>query len=326
MTRTEPDQQPAWAALLPQLRGFRLLPVSGPSGKVPIDPTTARPTGWDAGTYDTDAIARFTQLGICTGSGMHTGPGAAPGGAGLICFDVDGAAGVEFLQARGCDPFAGEALNSWAIVRREDPNRLKILFRLPPAKAEQLGAFRRMRPLRDPVRDAAGVVIRKGEGIEAYCGVGQIVVLGLHRESGGQYLWRGNPQALLDLPPSWEALIDEITPSGATTRRSGSACGRGDWFRLRRCPICGRDERPVCQQHRDGNTVRCFHGQTFHPPIGLRPGEVIDGDWAYCTDQEVGWGSFGIFVRHQPRHQQTTPARPSRRHGRSRHQRYLRRA
>jgi hypothetical protein len=155
------------------------------------------------------------------------------------------------------------------------------------------------------VKSESGRVIAKGEGIELYFGAGQILLLGLHPESGGQYSWQRSPAELAEIPPDWWRLAVELSDSAPPEQRgqrSRSATGSGDWQRLPRCPICGRTDRPVCQRHRDGLTLRCFHGANHSPPSGLRVGQLILGTpWAFCRVQSVGWAEFSIFRRHQPR-------------------------
>ncbi len=71
-------------------------------------------------------------------------------------------------------------------MRTTDPARLKVLWRVPGERWLVLGDLRTQRKLKPAVKDASGGVIAKGEGIELYFGAGQILLLALHPESGGQ--------------------------------------------------------------------------------------------------------------------------------------------
>lgn len=84
---------------------------------------------------------------------------------------------------------------------------------------------------------------------------------------------------------------------------SASRFSSRDWQRIEHCPICGRgpDDNPLCQLHRDGETLRCFLGQTFSPPTNLEPGELVPGtDWAFSRVSSSGWGEFLTFVKDTP--------------------------
>jgi hypothetical protein len=292
MDRNRPTAD--WRALLPQLQGLPLLPCNG---KAPMDPATGgNMRGWPTAAFTPQQIAALGER--ITGCGTRTGRDAR----GLLAFDLDGAAAVTFARERGCDPAAAE---TWQIVRTTDPARLKVLWRVPADLWPVLGDLRTERKLKPPVKDESGRVIAKGEGIELYFGAGQILLLGLHPESGGQYSWQRSPAGLAEIPPDWWRLAVELADSAPPEQRgqrSRSTTGSGDWQRLQRCPICGRKDRPVCQRHRDGQTLRCFHGVSHSPPGGLRVGELIPGTpWAFCRVQAVGWADFSIFRRHQPR-------------------------
>jgi hypothetical protein len=283
-----------WRTLLPQLQGLPLLPCKG---KTPMDPATGgNMRGWPTAAYTPHQIAALGDQ--ITGCGTRTGRDAG----GLLAFDLDGAAGVSFARERGCDPAAAK---TWQIIRSSDPHRLKVLWRVPADLWPVLEDVRTARGLKPAVKDASGRILAKGEGVELYFGVGQILLLGLHPESGGQYSWQRSPAELVDIPPDWWGLALELadnTPTEQRGQRSRSATGSGDWRRLQRCPICGRGERPACQHHRDGDTIRCLHGETYKPPANMRRGELIPGTpWAFCRTQNVGWAEFSIFRRHQPR-------------------------
>lgn len=59
------------------------------------------------------------------------------------------------------------------------------------------------------------------------------------------------------------------------------------------CPICGRDDtKGSCRFSDDGPKWLCHKGSTFHPPIGLKKGDLHLGkdfqNWAYCRDARDG--------------------------------------
>ena len=82
--------------------------------------------------------------------------------------------------------------------------------------------------------------------------------------------------------------------------------GRGsssskDWNRLDLCPVCGREENQICSIHKDGKTLRCFHGGKKFPPKNLKRGQVVAGERAFSSvNLSVGIGTFSHFVKHQP--------------------------
>ena len=137
----------------------------------------------------------------------------------------------------------------------------------------------------------------------------QVIVAGDHPSSGGVYFWPEGqgPERLVPPPQLWWSYVIEKSrdfpkpAAGAhrvvnTTRSSSSS----DWQRLQHCPVCGRgpNDNPVCQIHRDGQTLRCYVGTTFSPPKGLAPGQIAPNTvWAYSSQSSSGWGEFSVFVR-----------------------------
>ena len=79
-------------------------------------------------------------------------------------------------------------------------------------------------------------------------------------------------------------------------------------FILNPCPICGRNTSDYCSQHKDGKTIRCFHGSTFAPPTGLKAGELHTDrqgtKWAYSkTEPQSNGDVFSTFVKPDPEKQ-----------------------
>lgn len=62
-------------------------------------------------------------------AGIHTGP------SNLDVLDLDGAASIEWVAARGVDP---RDPSLFRIIRTTDPNRFKIPFRLTLEQRERL--------------------------------------------------------------------------------------------------------------------------------------------------------------------------------------------
>ena len=157
-----------------------------------------------------------------------------------------------------------------------------------------------------------GEVIAKGELIEVFLHPGrQVIVAGDHPSSGGVYFWPDDqgPERLVPPPELWWSYVlkqarDYPYPAAGAHRTvaTGRSC-RGDWRRLHTCPVCGRgpNDNPACSIHRDGETLRCFIGSTFSPPLGLAPGQLAPGtEWAYSSQSPTGWGDFLVFVKDKP--------------------------
>ena len=133
----------------------------------------------------------------------------------------------------------------------------------------------------------------------------QVIVSGSHYSSGGRYYWNDNESPKYIRPPSvrewnkvlklWKQYLDEKlpTPGLVTKNKTG-------WTRLAECPICGRVERPVCTITDDLNTISCFHGITYRPPLDLKKGEVLFNTWAYSRTEDKSFGTFSYFARHKP--------------------------
>ncbi len=109
------------------------------------------------------------------------------------------------------------------------------------------------------------------EQIECFfMGGRQVAILGKN-PSGGTYLWLDGfgPERLAHPSAEWWQLIIEFSkefyrkrPSSSTTTFSG------DWVRTSYCVVCNRNEKTICSEHKDGNSIRCFHSGTFYPPTG----------------------------------------------------------
>lgn len=228
-------------------------------------------------------------------TGLITGNGIIP----IYCSDFDGTSSVDWGAVNGYEPWA---VNTWVVFRNTDPWRLKVIFS----------------PTADQIKYAQDQGLPNGEftysvrtgpkeQLEHFFHTGrQVICSGAHWASKGHYYW-GDGLGPEDLAPPpddwWEATVQgavEHQQRKGNVSRKPSSTGKGDWRRLSQCPICGRNKRVVCQQHRDGDTIRCFRGGTFAPPEGLNPGDRV-GEWGYSREQAVSWGDFAVFVRHKPR-------------------------
>jgi hypothetical protein len=200
----------------------------------------------------------------------------------LLCFDFDGETSLDFARNAGI-----EECESWVVARSTDPHRFKVLF---APTATQLGQL-----------PDGGNLIAKAEALEVFCHPGrQVIVLGDHVESGGQYYWpegRG-PEQLAPPPQAWWDYVLELVADYPRSSKRGSAGRGGAWVRLDDCPICGRgpDDNPACQITGDGQMLRCFVGSTFHPPTGIARGQYVSGtDWAFVRE-DFSWGPFHLYV------------------------------
>jgi hypothetical protein len=290
-----------WRQLLPQLAGLPLLPMGpddngGSPGKVPADPLTGRNlVGWTTAAFTPEEVA-----GACSkisGVGFRPGPDAG----GLIAFDIDGPTAVALLRGNDCDPLTAP---TWQVRRDNNADRLKVIWRIPEDTRDHL-------PVGTPkliTKPPSGPGAKDGENVAYYYGAGQVVALGQHLESGGNYFWpEGHgPADVAEIPPNWWRMAWEVAERGASKGKASSKTSavKGGWRRLRLCPICGRDERPICAQSQDGRFLACYHGGTFTPPE-MRPGAVITGSdgvhWAHTGIRSHGdIGDFSHFKVDEP--------------------------
>jgi hypothetical protein len=207
----------SWRSIhLPHLVGLPLLPVgAGDEGKAPIDPDSGRPmTAWPKASWSPKTIAS-TDSAVVTAVGARFGPDAG----GLLCVDVDGAPALESLLAAGCDPDSA----GWRITRSTAPDRMKVVFRVPP---EQWPTGRS--------KQRGKVVTSCGDGsqIEWFFGSGQAVVAGLHQPSGVELEWSGGPDSITELPEPWLALWRSAGPKPAQRAQPAAAVTTADGIPL----------------------------------------------------------------------------------------------
>lgn len=292
-----------FARIKPLERRFRFIPTGGGNGKSPLISKWSEHPGFTVQELQ-EKFPRARSLGVITQP--------------LLCFDFDGETAIDNAVLNGRDP---DCINTWRINRTTDPNRFKLLFLL---SEEQLGNLPNRQYTGKTINDPAcvdthgnKVVFKKGEAEEIFCHPGrQVIVAGAHPKSGGHYFWPVGfgPEALSAPPENWWNHVLELSrdyprpAAGANKTITTNRFDRSDWERISHCPICGRgpSDNPICQLHHDGETLRCFLGQTFSPPTNLARGQLVSGtDWAFSSKSSSGWGNFLTFVKDKPnRYQQ----------------------
>lgn len=300
------DELPRLAHLdLPLLATGAESPHSPGEKKAPADLRTGRLlVGWTTAKHSVEDIQNACDAVISVGT--RTGADAH----GLLVFDIDGETGLDWLAARGLDP---AAVSTWQIHRDTDLKRLKVAFQLTDVQQQELGQIKISVITKPPVKDAAGNVLEKGEAVEIFHqGGSQVIVLGQHYKSNGNYFWPPDmgPEAITGIPESWfqAALTIASTTTAPSPRSSSTKSSSRDWLLLNPCPICGRNTSDYCSQHKDGKTIRCFHGSTFAPPTGLKAGDLHTDRqgtiWAYSkTEPQSNGDVFSTFVEPDPEKQ-----------------------
>jgi len=301
-----------WRAELHRLEPLNLplLPCgAGAEQKGPINHKTGRGlTGWTG--------ARFTVPEILAMNGVVRSVGTRTGD-GCLCFDIDGGTAIELALEHGCDP---QQAHTWQVHRTTDPLRLKVLFSLTSVQQQQLGTVISKALTLEAPRDSEG----KGEALELFHSPGkQVILLGEHPKSGGQYVWPDGhrPEALQPIPDCWWQLARKIaagelgitpTPAARPSRKATSSTG---WKPINPCPICRRNTTSWCTHRPDNGAINCRHGNTFSPVLAhgvLKPGQTITGTngvtYAFTGDSLQADGhTFSSFVVHSPRQQQQEP-------------------
>ena len=299
------DELPRLAHLdLPLVATGADSPHSPGEKKAPADLRTGSLLkGWTTAKHSVadiqGACGAVISVGTRTGADAH----------GLLVFDIDGGSALDWLAARDLDP---AVVSTWQIHRDTDQQRLKVAFQLTEQQQQDLGQIKTKVETKPPVKDAAGNVIAKGEAVELFHGTGQVIVLGQHYKSNGNYFWPVGmgPEDLSPIPESWwqAALTIASTTTATTTRGCSTKSSSDNWLPLNPCQICGRNTTGYCAQHKDGKTIRCFHGSTFAPPTGLKAGELHTDrqgtKWAYSkTEQQSNGDVFSTFVEPDPEKQ-----------------------
>ena len=217
-------------------------------------------------------------------------------GTQLICIDFDGESAVNYAGFRNIDLLH----KTWTIKRNSYKGffRYKVLYQPTIQQIEELpfGEFQKSHITKNAGEDD------KREALEVFATHPRYaVVLGRHPSGDSYYSPEGYGFADLTSPPkeTWDLVLDfaNRTEEPLQTKKSLT---RGDWEKIKDvCPVCGRNRQHFCSMSKDRNTIRCFHGVTYHPPI-LKKGELTpDGFWAFSSTSKTRTGeTFSNFVRH----------------------------
>ena len=247
----------------------------------------------------TDLLATRGIRSVGGRTGLHTGP--------LLAFDFDGASAFDL----DLYPWA---VTTWQVHRDNDPFRLKALYRPTMEQIAQLpqqpdGSIEfQGKTLTAPKTDTS-----KGEALEVFfSGSRQVVLLGQHPSSGGNYFWPDGlgPEALCAPPDAWwqhalQIAQKQATPRTAATRTSTT---RNGTRRLNPCPICGRHSGPggsgLWCEETTGGLILCMPGSTFSAEQAhghLIVGDVISDQWALVKRTPADTGEVFTFKPHRPR-------------------------
>jgi len=305
---------PSWFGELGRLEKYEsqlvLLPIGwGSDCKAPMI------KGWPSHPgFTTEELSKVPGI---RSVGALTGIRSLP----LATFDIDGETALELACSRGMEPWAA---TTWQVHRDNDPNRLKLLFSPTPAQIAQLpeGAeFQGKTITKSVFKGPDGKVIAKGEALEVFFDCGrQVIVIGEHPSSGGNYIWPEGlgPEALTSPPEAWWQHAVEVARRTMNHRRTGgkpSASKKGT-RRLDPCPICGRHSNGGnglwCVQTTAG-LILCMPGSTFNadPKGEMKMGTVING-YALVKRTAIGEGDCLTFSPHHPQKSRHRIRRPQR--------------
>jgi hypothetical protein len=273
-------QAPAWFAELQRLGALQsnlpLLPIGwGKDFKGPML------SGWQ--NHPGRSIDQLIATRGIRSVGARTGMLKVP----LLCFDIDGASALELACSLGMEPWSAA---TWQVHRDNDPNRLKVLFSPTPdqiALLPQDAEFQGKTITKPPVKSSNGELTAKGEALEVFFHGGrQVIVIGEHPSSGGNYLWPEamGPESLVSPPEVWWQHAIEL--AGRSVNRTHvatkSSVTRTATKRLDPCPVCGRHSGSGnglwCVETAQG-LILCMPGSTFNadPSASMRIGTVING-------------------------------------------------
>lgn len=255
-----------WRSELHRLESLQddlaLLPIgSGSDRKGPLL------SGWTthSGLTVKDLAGFRNAIGVGGRTGLMTGP--------LMCWDFDGRTAFDL----GLNP---ADFKTWQIHRDSDPFRLKVIGRPTPDQIAQLPEvlhlpkgchvspeFQGKKTTAPPMNGD------KGEALEVFFAGGrQVVVLGQHYKSGGNYFWPDGlgPEALAAPPQEWLDFAIQIADGSnknIVSNKSRPSATRNGTRKLDPCPICGRHSGKGgsslwCDETSDG-LILCMPGSTF---------------------------------------------------------------
>ena len=224
----------------------------------------------------------------------------------IFCLDIDGETAVRWARFKGLLTQPA----TWEVHRTTSSYHFKRFF-LPDSKQiEQLPQNQYgLQEFQFKVKTSKWN--KSNDAVEFFLShQRQCIIHGLHWKSGGKYLSYENSGVDKLRKPTekeWEIILEEVYKhQEKNTNPIGARSLGKDWNRLRVCPICGRDSHSICSIHKDDQTIRCFHGNSFSPESNLAVGEVITSDWgdqwAFCKfkDEPAIGGTFSIYTRHKP--------------------------
>ena len=159
---------------------------------------------------------------------------------------------------------------------------------------------------------AAKTDTSKGEALEVFFDGGrQVILLGQHPSSGGNYFWPDDlgPEALCAPPDAWwqHALLIAQNCQQRVATGSRSSKSRSSSTRLDPCPICGRHSGAGgsdlwCEETTEG-LILCMPGSTFsaeqaHGPLTV--GKSVVNGYALVKRTPIGEGDVLTFKAHEP--------------------------
>jgi hypothetical protein len=205
------------------------------------------------------------------------------------------------------------------VHRDNDPFRLKVLFR---PELEQIAQLFGGEEFQGKTLTQAGDGSRKGEALEVFFDRGrQVIVLGEHPSSGGNYIWPDGlgPEALSSPSDPWWQHALEIAAKAQRRSFTGSkpSATRNVTRRLDPCPVCGRHSDGTsglwCEETSEG-LIFCMPGSTYNAdPTGTMPiGTVVKG-YALVKRTPVDVGDCLTFSLHRPLTPRHRIRRPQRR-------------
>lgn len=251
-------------------KDIALLPVGwGSEGKAPML------KGWPS--HPGFTVEQLAAVRGIRSVGARTGIRSGP----LLCFDIDGETALELACSLGMEPWAA---TTWQVHRDTDPWRLKVLFR---PTVEQLSQLPLGAEFQGKTLTCTSNGTQKGEALEVFFDGGrQVIVLGKHPSSGGNYFWPEGlgPEALAPAPDAWwqHALKIAAQSQQPHVRDGKPKTRRVNARRLDPCPVCGRNSGGKsglwCEQTSDG-LIFCMPGSTFNadPTGNMRLGAIVNG-------------------------------------------------
>ena len=227
----------------------------------------------------------------CAAVGLRCGEDS-----GIVAFDLDGASAIELAIKEGCEPYEHK---TWVRERENADDRTMVFFKVPEVFWPLLPNSKTKTTTREATDG------EKGEQLEVFWGNRfQVIVAGKH-PSGVFYDWVGtSPADLKPLPPEWLAFWlklaeeDDDNSSTAVVKRDREPNGGTGWTDFIDCDICGRNKQD-CRITANGELVLCKHGNSFHPPTGLKKNQVIEGatkKWRFNGIVTNDVGTFSRFI------------------------------